>query len=284
MRGWKKSPRRFRFPDLPPLRSNISEQQLARAGARSAAGGFGRRQSAGPRWAIRRSIQPGSMISVQLLSGDFSMGADGTVTYIDGDHIYAFGHRFLDEGPTDIPFARAEVLALLPNLPGSFKISTAREWMGTMTDDRSTAVSADVMGRRAAMAPMEYSRGQECLSHAADSGSRDDAAGDADGVVFGASMRRSAAGTDRPSRCAAHLDFEGGSVRVDNVYSGDVDSAGARRDRARHAAELRDGERFRRFEARRASRSMSRAVDRKSQVQIADIAAPRRCGRARMWS
>ena len=31
------------------------------------------------------------MISVQLLSGDMSMGADGTVTYIDGNRIYAFG-------------------------------------------------------------------------------------------------------------------------------------------------------------------------------------------------
>src|SRR5439155_19353277 len=28
-------------------------------------------------------LQPGSMISVQLMSGDLSVGADGTVTYID---------------------------------------------------------------------------------------------------------------------------------------------------------------------------------------------------------
>ena len=55
------------------------------------------------------------MISAQLLSGDYSISADGTVTCIDGDHVYAFGHRFLDAGPSDIPFARAEVLALLPN-------------------------------------------------------------------------------------------------------------------------------------------------------------------------
>jgi hypothetical protein len=69
-----------------------------------------------------RQLEPGSMISVQLLSGDMSVGADGTVTAIDGDRIYAFGHRFLAEGPTDLPFARAEVLALLPNLSSSFKI------------------------------------------------------------------------------------------------------------------------------------------------------------------
>jgi hypothetical protein len=88
-----------------------------------------------------RRLEPGSMISVQLLSGDMSVGADGTVTAIDGDRVYAFGHRFLAEGPTDLPFALAEVLALLPNLSSSFKISTAREWMGAITADRDTAIS-----------------------------------------------------------------------------------------------------------------------------------------------
>ena len=81
-----------------------------------------------------KDIQPGSMISAQLLSGDYSISADGTVTYIDGDRVYAFGHRFLDSGPSDVPFARAEVLALLPNVSSSFKISAAREWMGTLTE------------------------------------------------------------------------------------------------------------------------------------------------------
>ena len=99
-------------------------------------------------------IEPGSMISVQLLSGDMSVGADGTVTSIDGNRIYAFGHRFLAAGATELPFARSEVLALLPNLNASFKISTAREWMGTITEDRNNAISG-FMGRRAPTVPME---------------------------------------------------------------------------------------------------------------------------------
>src|SRR5213076_198252 len=32
-------------------------------------------------------LHPGSLISVQLLSGDFSVAADGTVTHIDGNHV-----------------------------------------------------------------------------------------------------------------------------------------------------------------------------------------------------
>ncbi len=94
------------------------------------------------------NLQPGSMISVQLMSGDMSVGADGTVTHIDGNRIWAFGHRFLAAGITEMPFARAEVITLLPSLNNSFKISSAKEWMGVITEDRSTAVGGE-LGRRA---------------------------------------------------------------------------------------------------------------------------------------
>ena len=98
-------------------------------------------------------LKPGSMISVQLMAGDLSVGADGTVTHIDGNRIYAFGHRFLDIGSTALPFARAEVLTLLANTNTSFKISTAKEWMGTIYQDRNTAVAGE-MGTRPATVPV----------------------------------------------------------------------------------------------------------------------------------
>src|SRR5579859_3988880 len=53
-------------------------------------------------------LHAGDMISVQLVSGDLNMGADGTVTLIDGNRVFAFGHQFLSAGGTDIPFARAQ--------------------------------------------------------------------------------------------------------------------------------------------------------------------------------
>lgn len=97
--------------------------------------------------------QPGSMISVQLVSGDMNVGADGTVTMVDGKRIYAFGHRFLNIGPTELPFARAEVLTLLPTLSTSFKISPAREWLGSITMDANTAVTGE-LGKRASLVPV----------------------------------------------------------------------------------------------------------------------------------
>jgi len=99
------------------------------------------------------SLRPGDMIAVELLSGDMSIGAEGTVTAVDGKAIYAFGHQFMSVGNTNLPFARAEVLTLLPNLSSSFKISSPLEWMGSITQDRSTSIYGE-LGRKADTIPL----------------------------------------------------------------------------------------------------------------------------------
>jgi hypothetical protein len=109
-----------------------------------------------PRMGDPATLKPGSMISVQLMTGDLSIGADGTVTYIDGNKIYAFGHRFLAVGSTALPFTRSEVLALLPVLSASFKISAPKETMGAILQDRNTAIAGE-LGHAAAMAPVSIS-------------------------------------------------------------------------------------------------------------------------------
>jgi hypothetical protein len=101
-------------------------------------------------------LKPGSMISLQLMSGDYGIGAEGTVTHIEGNRVYAFGHRFLDVGATALPFARADVIALMPNVNTSFKLSNAKEWMGTINQDRNSAVSGE-LGKRAPMVPISVS-------------------------------------------------------------------------------------------------------------------------------
>jgi hypothetical protein len=108
----------------------------------------------GDRMGDPSALHPGSMISVELMTGDLAVGADGTVTHIDGDQIYAFGHRFMDLGPTGLPFTRSEVLALLPNLNTSFKISAPHELMGVISQDRNTAI-AGTLGKRANLLPVE---------------------------------------------------------------------------------------------------------------------------------
>jgi len=170
-----------------------------------------------------RTLEPGSMISVHLMSGDMNVSADGTVTAVDGEKIYAFGHRFMATGPTDLPFARAEVLALLPNLANSFKISQATEWMGAITADRDTAISG-IAGRRAALAPIEIHVGKNDYHMNL---ARDPILTPlvAQMAVFSAidSTERSVGAATYAVR--GHVDFDGGSVKLDNVYSGDTNTA-----------------------------------------------------------
>jgi len=105
-------------------------------------------------------LKPGSMISVELMTGDMSVGADGTLTCIDGDRVYAFGHRFLAVGPTDLPFTRSEVMTLLANVNTSFKISASRELMGVISQDRNTAITGS-LGRQASMVPLDIAVAQQ---------------------------------------------------------------------------------------------------------------------------
>lgn len=219
-----------------------------------------------------KQLEPGSMISVQLISGDMSVGADGTITAIDGDRVYAFGHRFLSEGSTDLPFARAEVVALLPSLSSSFKISSAREWMGTITSDRDVAV-AGLTGRRASLIPIEIHVGANTYRMRMIQ----------DRVMTPLLMQMalfsSIDATERSVGAQTYsirgqLDFDGGPVPIDDVYSGDVGaaiiaSAGVA---SPIAYALQSG--FDALKLKAVTLNVA-AVERRSQQQVVDLIGPR---------
>jgi hypothetical protein len=98
-------------------------------------------------------VRPGSPISTVLLSGDMLLAATGTVTWVDGDSVLAFGHPFLSMGPIEMPMARAEVLTVLPSVYRSFKFSDTGAVIGSVTQDRSTGILG-TFGTRAAMVPI----------------------------------------------------------------------------------------------------------------------------------
>ncbi|MEO8126189.1 MAG: SpoIVB peptidase S55 domain-containing protein [Bryobacteraceae bacterium] len=201
----------------PQLRSlGLEPRQGVSGGASTAA-----KMASGP-------LQPGSMISVQLASGDLSIGADGTVTHIDGNRIYAFGHRFLSVGSTELPFARASVITLLANLSSSFKISSSGEWLGAITSDHNTAVAGE-LGRRPRMVP---------LSIAVNSGGKKstyqmEIVNDRllSPLLMQMAMYSALDSTERtlgPSSIGLHgtVEFENGPepVRFDNIYAGDFNT------------------------------------------------------------
>jgi hypothetical protein len=98
-------------------------------------------------------LREGDAIGVSLVSGDLEMGATGTVTHIDGTRVYAFGHPFYNLGPAAFPMTRAHVYTMLPSLMNSFKISSLGETIGTMQQDRATAI-AGTLGKGPRLVPM----------------------------------------------------------------------------------------------------------------------------------
>jgi hypothetical protein len=219
-----------------------------------------------------RLLEPGSMISVQLLAGDMSMSVDGTVTAIDGNKLYAFGHRFLAGGETDMPFARSDVLALLPNLQSSFKISQAREWMGVIREDRNTAI-AGLLGQRAAMTPLEIHVGTDRyrMSMVQDRVMTP--------LVIQTALFSALDATGRTVGPAVYtvrsrLDFESGPVTLNNSYSGDVSvaavaAAGLASPLAYALSSGFDG-----LKLKGVTIDVG-ALDRRSQLQIASVVTPR---------
>ena len=86
-------------------------------------------------------LKPGDAVGVTFVSGDLLLGGTGTVTHIDGDRVYAFGHPMYNLGPTEFPMTRAYVYTVLPSLFSSMKLSTTGEVIGTLLQDRATAIA-----------------------------------------------------------------------------------------------------------------------------------------------
>jgi hypothetical protein len=96
-------------------------------------------QEASP--SIDYPLRPGDSVGISLMSGDLEFGATGTVTQVEGNTVYAFGHPFYNLGPIQFPMTRAYVHAVLPSLTASTKLSSAGDVIGTVSQDRATTVA-----------------------------------------------------------------------------------------------------------------------------------------------
>ena len=143
----------FRALGLVPLRGAGSGSSFESAGQSAGEGAGDSDEVASTAAAEAAKPAPGSMISVQLIRGDLGVNADGTITHREGDRIYAFGHRFLSAGPTQMPFSASRVVALLPSQVTSLKISAPGRPLGVIRQDRSAGVLG-VIGEKARMIPV----------------------------------------------------------------------------------------------------------------------------------
>lgn len=90
------------------------------------------------------SLREGDPVGIQLVGGDLSLAAIGTVTYVDGKKILAFGHPVYNLGKVDYAMTRAEVLAVIPSIATSFKISNTGILVGKFSQDRATGIFGEI--------------------------------------------------------------------------------------------------------------------------------------------
>jgi hypothetical protein len=100
-----------------------------------------------------KTLAPGTSVSVQLVRGDYSIAASGTVTFRDGEHIYAFGHPFLGLGGSDMPMTESSVITVIPNAFNSFKLAVPGQMVGIISQDRATGIFGQ-LGRAPKMIPV----------------------------------------------------------------------------------------------------------------------------------
>jgi hypothetical protein len=96
-------------------------------------------------------VEPGSAIGVELVRGDMSMVGTGTVTYVDGSTVLAFGHPMFGIGESYLPLVDAEIHSFMPSLAQSFKMSSPLNEIGVLVQDRQSCIIGNLDGRTTMM-------------------------------------------------------------------------------------------------------------------------------------
>ena len=95
----------------------------------------------------------GGSIAVELIRGDMSAAAFGTVSLLDGDKVLAFGHPMFQSGEFYAPVSTVEVHTIVPSAQSAFVMGTAINEVGSMVQDRQAAIMAD-LGMRTPTIPI----------------------------------------------------------------------------------------------------------------------------------
>lgn len=87
------------------------------------------------------TLEPGSPVGVAAVIGDFSVGAVGTVTAVDGKRILAFGHPFVHRGNVNFFMTDADVIGTAAGPTNGMKIAESTSLIGRINQDRDSGIS-----------------------------------------------------------------------------------------------------------------------------------------------
>lgn len=92
---------------------------------------------------VAQPLQAGSSVAAAFVNGDMKLGAIGTVTYVDGDHIVAFGHPFLKKGSINYFMHNAYIFTIVNNMANSFKLGSIGAEIGRIDQDRGAGIAGN---------------------------------------------------------------------------------------------------------------------------------------------
>lgn len=98
-------------------------------------------------------LEPGQAVGIEYARGDVTLFAYGTITYIEGNQILAFGHGMFGEGNVSLPLTTGYVHYINPSLARSFKVASPAKTIGTLVQDRTTAI-AGLLGSAPSFIPV----------------------------------------------------------------------------------------------------------------------------------
>ena len=100
-------------------------------------------------------LEPGSAVGVAVVYGDFSVGATGTVTAVDGKRILGFGHPFTHAGNVNFFMTDASVIGSVSggDQHSGVKVASIGNIIGRINQDREAGI-AGILGKFPSVVPI----------------------------------------------------------------------------------------------------------------------------------
>jgi hypothetical protein len=90
------------------------------------------------------TLKGGDSVGAQLVTGDLNMSAVGTVTYVDGNKVFAWGHPWFNLGTVGYTMTKADVMTIVPKLDVSHKLTGSEIPVGKFSQDRMSGLYGEI--------------------------------------------------------------------------------------------------------------------------------------------
>ena len=88
-----------------------------------------------------KPLVPGAPLSIAMVTGDFDLSGIGTVTHVEGDRVYGFGHPMFSLGACEFPMMTGYIHTVYPRASISMKMGSPLKVVGVLDTDVSTGVA-----------------------------------------------------------------------------------------------------------------------------------------------